>query len=183
MRKAITLLCLLIGISWASAQTKITGTVISEDDGQPVIGATVLVKGTTAGTITDSDGKFAVTLPANSKKLVFSYVGMVSSELDAKSGMRVVLKSDSKQISEVVVTALGISKEKKALGYAVQDVKSDQLNKTSQLNVANALQGKISGVQITQAGGAVGASQRILIRGNSSFNSNDSGYGFWTERY
>jgi TonB-linked SusC/RagA family outer membrane protein len=173
MRKAITLLCLLIGISWASAQTKITGTVVSEEDGQPVIGATVLVKGTTAGTITDSDGKFAVTLPANSKKLVFSYVGMVSSELDARSGMRVVLKSDSKQISEVVVTALGISKEKKALGYAVQDVKSDQLNKTSQLNVANALQGKISGVQITQAGGAVGASQRILIRGNSSFNSND----------
>lgn len=76
-------------------------------------------------------------------------------------------------LEETVVTALGISKEKKTLGYAVQDVKGDALNQASQLNVANALQGKVSGVQITQAGGAVGASQRILIRGNSSFNSND----------
>ncbi|MBP1641096.1 MAG: SusC/RagA family TonB-linked outer membrane protein [Bacteroidetes bacterium] len=173
MRKAITLLCLLIGIGWASAQTKVSGTVISADDGQPVIGATVLVKGTSTGTITDANGKYSINLPANAKTLIFSYVGMTTVEQEAKSSMKIVLQSDSKQMSEVVVTALGITKEKKALGYAVQDVKSDDLNRTSQLNVANALQGKVSGVQITQAGGAVGASQRILIRGNSSFNSND----------
>jgi len=176
MRKLTFLLaCLiLLGVSMVNAQTKsISGIVFSAEDGQPVIGATVLVKGTTLGTITDTDGKFKINLPGNAKTLVFSSVGLKTVEFEAKNNIVVRLEVSDRQINEVIVTALGITREKKSLGYAVQDVKSDALNQSSQLNVANALQGKVSGVQISQAGGAVGASQRIIIRGNSSFNSND----------
>ena len=80
MRKTMTLLCLFIGICWASAQTKITGTVVSADDGQPVIGATVVAKGTSVGTVTNVDGAFSINVPSSAKTLVFSYVGMVSAE-------------------------------------------------------------------------------------------------------
>ena len=177
MKKRITLLlisCLLLFVGTATAQTrKITGTVVSSDDGMPVIGASVVVDGTRIGAATGVDGTFSLTVPDNAKSLQISYIGYKTKKASLGSNMKIVLDVDSHQLNEVVVTALGISKEKKSLGYAVQDVKADALNKTSQLNVANALQGKISGVQITQAGGAVGASQRILIRGNSSFNSND----------
>jgi TonB-linked SusC/RagA family outer membrane protein len=176
MRKLTFLLtCLfLVGVGLVNAQSKsVSGKVLSADDGQPVIGATVKVKGTSQGTVTNTDGEFRISLSGSEKTLLISYVGMKTVEVDAISNMVIKLQADSKLIDEVVVTALGISREKKSLGYAVQDVKSDVLNQTSQLNVGNALQGKVSGVQITQAGGAVGASQRIIIRGNSSFNSND----------
>jgi len=169
------LTCLLIiGVGLVNAQSKsVTGKVLSADDGQPIIGATILVRGTTVGTITNTDGIFKISVPRNAKDLVISYVGMKTIQVEAKDNVIITLANEDKLFNEVVVTALGITREKKSLGYSVQDVKSDELNKTSQLNVANALQGKVSGVQITQAGGAVGASQRILIRGNSSFNSND----------
>jgi TonB-linked SusC/RagA family outer membrane protein len=173
MRKAITLLCLLIGIGWASAQTKVSGTVISADDGQPVIGATVLVKGTSTGTITDANGKYSINLPANAKTLIFSYVGMTTVEQEAKSGMKIVLQSDSKQMSEVVVTALGISKEKKSLGYAVQDVKGDKINDAQTGNVLSALSGKVAGVNITSAAGAAGAASFVNIRGQNSIIGNN----------
>jgi TonB-linked SusC/RagA family outer membrane protein len=157
-----------------NAQSKsASGKVFSADDGQPVIGATIKVKGTSRGTITNVDGEFKISLSGNEKTLVISYVGMNTVEVEGKSDLVIKLQSNSSQLEEVVVTALGISRDKKSLGYAVQDVKSDALNQASQLNIANSLQGKVSGVQITQAGGAVGASQRIIIRGNSSFNSND----------
>lgn len=154
------------------AQSAISGTVVFAQDGEPVIGASIKVKGTSFGCVTDIDGKFSLKVETG-KHLMISYVGMQPKEAIAKNGMKVMLEADEKVLDEVVVTALGISRERKSLGYAVQDVKADKLNQTSQQNVANALQGKVSGVQITQAGGAVGASQRIIIRGNSSFNSND----------
>ena len=175
MKRRLLLLmtCMLFSIGLALAQNKrVSGTVVDES-GQALTGATVIVKGTTIGTSTDIDGKFSISVPENAKTLVVSLIGSKSKEVAVGSNLKIVLENDNKMIDEVVVTALGITKEKKALGYAVQDVKSDDLNRASQLNVANALQGKVSGVQITQAGGAVGASQRILIRGNSSFNSND----------
>ena len=173
MKRNLTmmLLCMMMAVT-ALAQSAISGTVISAQDGEPVIGAAVKVKGETQGVVTNIDGKFTINAEAG-KTLVFSYVGMQPKEATAKNGMTVTLAADDKLLDEVVVTALGMSREKKSLGYAVQDVKADKLNQTSQQNVANALQGKVSGVQITQAGGAVGASQRIIIRGNSSFNSND----------
>ncbi|MTK51980.1 SusC/RagA family TonB-linked outer membrane protein [Paludibacter sp.] len=174
MRKTITLLCLLIGISWASAQTKISGTVVSADDGQPVIGATVLVKGTSNGTITDTDGKFSISLPTHGKTLIFSYVGMVSVEKEAKQGMQVTMKSDAKQINEVVVTAFGIKKEQKALGYAAQDVKGSDLERAGSTGLSSALDGKVSGVTVTPSSGMPGASSQITIRGARSFSGDNT---------
>jgi len=131
MRKLTFLLtCLfLVGVGLVNAQSKsVSGKVFSADDGQPIIGATVLVKGTTVGTITDADGSFKISLPGNAKNLIVSYIGQKTAEVEAKNNMVVKLLSEDKLIDEVIVTALGISREKKSLGYAVQDVKSDALN-------------------------------------------------------
>jgi len=125
-------LCLVIGIGLATAQTRqITGTVISAEDDQPVIGASVVVKGTTTGTVTDYDGKFSLTVPSNATTVVVSYVGMKPQEAAIQSIMKVVLQSNMQNLDEIVVTAMGISREKKALGYAVQDVKSEQLTQAA----------------------------------------------------
>lgn len=164
----------IVFILSAVAQNKAEGVVISAEDNLPVIGASVKVVGTQAGVVTDVDGKFLIkSVPDGAKQLSISYIGKITVVADISSNMKIILKDEARVLNEVVVTALGISKEKKSLGYAVQDVKGDALTQTSELNVANALQGKVSGVQISQAGGAVGSSQRIIIRGNSSFNSNN----------
>lgn len=165
------MLCLVISIGWAAAQTRVTGTVVSTDDGQPIIGASVVVKGTSSGTITDSEGKFAMTLPANAKVLVFSYVGMKTVELAAKPSMQVQMQSDSRQISEIVVTALGMKKSEKSLGYAATTVKSDNLDLAKSGSVMGGLAGKVAGLQIASAGKS-GISQKVLVRGIASLNSN-----------
>jgi TonB-linked SusC/RagA family outer membrane protein len=172
MRKVMTLLCLLIGISWASAQTNVTGVVISADDGQPIIGASVVVKGTTHGTITDANGKFSLTVPSNEKTLIFSYVGMVKQELDAKPFMRVIMHSNAQQMNEVVVTAMGISREAKSLGYATQEVGGNTLNIAKPDNVINSLSGRVSGVDIKSSGN-LGGSTNIVIRGDKSLMGNN----------
>ena len=172
MRKLMTLLCLLIGISWASAQTKVTGVVTSADDGQPVIGASVVVKGTTHGTITDVNGKFSLNLPANEKTLVFSYVGMVTQELAAMPSMHVILKSNAQQMNEVVVTALGITRDEKSLGYATQEVSGSTLNIAKSDNLINSLSGRVSGVDIKNSGN-LGGSTNIVIRGDKSLMGNN----------
>jgi len=169
----MTLLCLLIGISWASAQTKVTGVVTSADDGQPVIGASVVVKGTTHGTITDVNGKFTVTLPENAKTLVFSYVGMVTQERAAEPTMRVVMKSTAQQMNEVVVTALGISKSERSLGYAATTISNNDLTKSRSGDVISALSGKIPGVQVSSTSSDPGASNSIIIRGVSSLSGSN----------
>ena len=156
------------------AQTvKVTGTVTSGEDGEPIIGATILVKGTNIGTITDLNGKFSLDVPEENKILQISFVGMTMQEVAVKPQVMVVLQADVTDLDEVVVTALGLTREKKSLGYALQEVKADELTKAGQLNVASSLAGKVAGVQITSAGGQVGASQRIVIRGNSSLGSNE----------
>lgn len=164
---------LFIGIGLVTAQTsRVTGLVTSEEDGQPVVGASILVNGTTLGTITDIDGKFTITnVPSSAKTLRVSYVGMISQDVSIKPGViKVVLKSDAKALDEVVVTAMGISREKKALGYAVQDVKSDQLTQAANSNLAGALQGKVSGLDVKPSSGMPGASSQITIRGARSFS-------------
>ncbi len=175
MRKLMMMLCLVISIGWAAAQTRVTGTVVSTDDGQPIIGASVVVKGTSSGTITDSDGKFALTLPANAKVLVFSYVGMQTVELAAKSTMQVQMQSDSRQISEVVVTAMGIKRSEKSLGYAASTVKSDDLTRATPTSVTNGLTGKVAGLNISNSGGT-GTSEKVIIRGITSFSNNQPLY-------
>ena len=104
-RLALFLFALLLSIGTAFGQTKITGTVVSQDDGDPIIGASVMVQGTTMGTVTDIDGKFSLDVPAG-KKLVVSYIGMVTQTLSPKAGMRVVLSNDNHTLNEVVVTGM-----------------------------------------------------------------------------
>jgi len=170
MRQLITMLCLLVGISWASAQTKITGTVVSADDGQPAIGATVKVKGANVGSITNMDGAFTINVPANANTLVFSYVGMTSIELPAQNGMIVKMQSDAKQMNEVVVTALGIKRDKKTLTYASQQVGGDELRKASSLNFMDALSGQAAGIDIKTSSSGAGGSTKAILRGNKSLS-------------
>ena len=167
-------LCLFLGIGLVSAQTvKVSGTVLSEDDGEPIIGASVIVKeNATIGTITDYDGNFNFEVPASSKTLVISYVGMTPQEIKVSNQpVRVILKS-SIALDEVVVTALGIKRSEKALGYAASTVKSDELAAAKSGSVMEGLTGKVAGVNITGAGG-VGGSQNVLIRGVSSLRGNN----------
>ena len=176
-RKLMLLLaCLFVGIGLVTAQTqKVTGVVISEEDGQPVVGASVLVKGTTLGTITDVDGNFNLSnVPSSAKTLQISYIGMQTQEVVIKPNLRVVLKADAQKLDEVVVTAMGISREKKALGYAVQDVKSDALTRAANTDLAGALQGEVSGIDITPSSGMPGASSKITIRGSRSFTGDNT---------
>lgn len=169
------LLCLVIGISTVVAQnTKVAGSVISADDGLPVIGASIVVKGTMVGTVTDYDGNFTLEVPSNGKVLIVSYVGMLTQEVPVSPNVRVVLKSDTQNLDEVVVTAMGISKEKKALGYAVQDVKGEKLTQAANSNLAGALQGKVSGLDIKPSSGMPGASSQIAIRGARSFSGDNT---------
>lgn len=165
--------CLLASIGFVAAQTtKITGTVVAADTQEPVIGASVIVKGTTVGTVTDFDGVFTLEVPANAKVLVISYIGMKREEMAIKPQMKVQLTPDTQNLDEVVVTAMGLTRDKKSLGYAIQEVKSDELTKAGGSSLTSSLSGKVAGVQINQFGGTVGASSRISVRGNSSL-SND----------
>ncbi len=169
------LLCLLLGIGLATAQTvSVRGVVTSADDGEPVIGASVVVKGTTTGTVTNLDGEFTLSVPSSAQTLVISYIGMTPQEVAVAPNIRVILESSTQNLDEVVVTALGISKEKKALGYAVQDIKADELTRAASTNIAGALQGKVSGVQITPSSGMPGASAKITIRGSRSFTGDNT---------
>ncbi|MGB4204479.1 MAG: SusC/RagA family TonB-linked outer membrane protein [Bacteroidales bacterium] len=176
MRKFTFLLaCMLFMVQAMFAQRTITGTVTNADDGNGIPGVSVRVKGTTIGAVTDLTGKYTLAVPEDALTLIFSYVGMVTQEvaIEGKSTINVVLNPDVMDIEGVVVTALGISREKKSLGYAVQDVKSEELTRAASANAISSLSGKIAGVQINQIGGQIGAASRIVIRGNSSFGDNE----------
>jgi len=177
MRKFTLLMVLMmfIGLGVTQAQRVVTGKVTSSEDGNGIPGATVLVKGTTVGVITDLDGKFSLTVPKDKNTVTISFVGMKAQEVILGSGnvVNVELQPDAKALEGVVVTALGISREKKAIGYSVQDVKGEEILKARESNVINSLTGKVSGVQITNSSGAVGASSRIILRGVSSLGGNN----------
>lgn len=177
MRKFTMLLALMIfiGLQVANAQRTITGKVTGSDDGAPIPGATILVKGTAIGVITDLDGKFSLNVPKDNNVLVVSFVGMTTQEIElgTSNTLDIVLSPSVKELEGVVITALGISRNKKALGYAVQDVSGDDINKTRESNVINALTGRVAGVQVTNASGAVGASSRIVLRGVTSLTGNN----------
>ena len=162
-----------LGTMIATAQTtQITGTVISMEDNMPVIGASIVVKGTTTGTVTDMDGNFTLEVPSDAHFIQISYVGMESQELRIKQNMGTIrMSADSQNLDEVVVTAMGLTREKKSLAYAIQEVGSDELTKAGQISVTGALSGKVAGVQINQFGGSVGSSARISVRGNSSLQT------------
>lgn len=177
MKKIALLLAIFaIGLQSILAQTKeITGTVTSADDGSTMPGVSVAVKGTTLGTITDINGKYSLKTPGDAKTLVFSFVGMETLEVAITgSTVNASLKSDVVGINEVVVTAMGIKRDAKALGYAVQDVGSEELMKTGTPDLAKALQGKVAGIDIKLSSGMPGASSQITIRGARSFTGNNT---------
>jgi len=177
MKKLLLLFVLFVftGVTALFAQTKvITGTVTSAVEGEGAIpGVTVQVKGTTVGTVTDANGKYTLSVPQNATTLVFTYIGMKKQEVEiaGRTEVNAVMESDILGLDEVVVTALGISREKKALGYAVQDLGGDAIEKTKVSNIVNAFQGKLSGVQISNSDGGVASGARILIRGVNSLSA------------
>ncbi|MEN8116626.1 MAG: SusC/RagA family TonB-linked outer membrane protein [Bacteroidota bacterium] len=174
MRKTLLLLFLMVGfiLTYAQEQT-VTGVVTAASDGAPLPGVTVSLKGTTQGTTTDVDGKYAITLQEGDHTLVFSFIGMTTQEVavGSQTTINVALETSTEDIEEVVVTALGISREKKALGYSVQQVSSDEITNSGRPDVIQSMQGKVAGVDIISAGGA-GGSTRITIRGSNSLDPN-----------
>jgi TonB-linked SusC/RagA family outer membrane protein len=178
MKKLFLLICLFV-FAGANllAQTKvITGTVTSAVAGEGALpGVTVQVKGTTIGAITDANGHYSVSVPTTATTLVFSYVGMKTQEVEiaGKSVVNCVLESETLGLSEVVVTALGISREKKSLGYATQEIKGDVISTVKSDNFVNSLSGKVAGVVITRNTN-FGGSTNIQVRGASSLTGNNS---------
>jgi TonB-linked SusC/RagA family outer membrane protein len=172
MRKIAMMLVFLLfaGLQVVLAQRTITGKV-ADSQGQPLIGVTVLVKGTTVGTSTDVDGKFSIQVPNDQSTLQLSYVGYTAQDVvvGSQASLNVTLAESSLMMEEVVVTALGIKREAKTLGYATAVVNQIQLTENRSSNTLGTLQGKVSGVNITQFGTGPAGSTRIRIRGNSAF--------------
>jgi len=174
MKRKLTMFLALffIGVGIITAQTQVRGTVVDEA-GEPVIGATIQIKGTTQGTVTDMNGNFSLSAPSNGT-LVISYVGYGTQEVPVSSNVRVVLREETEILEEVVVTALGITREKKALGYAVQELEADELVQAANNNLTTALQGKVSGIEVTPSSGMPGASAKLTIRGSRSFTGDNT---------
>lgn len=163
------MMLVMFSISITLAQRTVTGT-ISDSSGETLIGANVLVKGTTAGTVTDIDGTYSINVPDGSEYLVVSYTGFATTEIQlGASNVVDIVMNEGVALSEVVVTALGISREEKSLGYAVQAIDGDELSDSRETNVVNSLQGKVAGVQIQGSPSSLGGSSRITIRGANSF--------------
>ena len=176
--KQTTLLILLFLFSVCelfSQQFEVSGKVVSSEDGLPVIGATVVVQGTTTGTITNVNGEYALKAPSEDAKIRFSFVGLEPRiiPINGRSVINVTLNPQVVGLEEVVVTAMGIKKEKRALGYATQQVSGDEVLSSGEEDVSKALQGKIAGVTVRQASGMPGASSSIQIRGASSLILNN----------
>jgi TonB-linked SusC/RagA family outer membrane protein len=177
MRKVLFLLLgvlFLAGQAFAQSRT-IKGKVTSADDGQPVIGAAVVVKGTSTGAVTNPDGDYTIQVPEGATTLVFRSVGMKDQEvtIGTSNSMNVVLQQDVTRLTETVVTANAIRRDKSSLGYAAPTIKSEELTRAQVSSPLNALAGKVAGVNITSTAGAPGSSSRIVIRGGSSIGGNN----------
>ena len=178
LTSVILALGLLCGLSLsASAQTPphtVKGKV-QDGSGEPIIGANVIVKGdASVGTFTDLDGAFVLETPGKDVTLAVSCIGFATTEvaLAGRTTVEITMQPDL-ELEEVVVTALGIKREKKALGYAMQEVNTERMQETKSLSVANMLQGKVAGVQISQSGGGMGGQTRIVMRGLNSLSGNN----------
>jgi TonB-linked SusC/RagA family outer membrane protein len=168
---------LLLMAQLTYAQDKSVSGTVTDQSGLPLPGVNVLVKGTQNGTQTDFDGKFKVA-DAQGKTLVFSFTGMKTMEASASNGMKVKMADDSVQLEGVVVTAFGIKRKQKALGYATSTVNADEITRNPTPNIINSLAGKVAGLQVTASGGAPGQASRLTIRGGnkSLTNSNEPLY-------
>jgi TonB-linked SusC/RagA family outer membrane protein len=160
---------------YAAQQQRSVSGKVSDSGGQPLPGATVVVKGTTQGTVTNADGEYSLSNIPEDATLVFSFVGMRTQEIVVRDQTRIDVRMEEETIGldDVVVTALGISREKKSLGYSVGEVGGEELNVTPQAGVLNSMQGKVAGLQISQTYGVRGSSVNMTIRGASSLNSDN----------
>lgn len=175
MRKLLFLFAcfFLASIGLASAQSRsITGKVISADDGEPITGATVVVKGTNNGVITNEKGVFILNVSGD-KTLLVTFIGMVPAEVPASNNVVIKMQADRLNLNEVVVTALGITRSQKSIGYSATNVKSADITETRRSDVVSALSGKIAGVQIANTSSDPGSSNSIIIRGVSSLKGSN----------
>ncbi|MDA0196348.1 MAG: carboxypeptidase-like regulatory domain-containing protein [Bacteroidetes bacterium] len=170
MKKFLLINLMLLGMvsySWAQDRS-VSGRISSGDDGSGLPGVNVVVKGTTTGTITDFDGNYKLSLADDATTLVFTYIGFTTQEIEigARSVIDVAMAVDVTELSEIVVTAVGIERNAKELSYSVTTVGNEELTQSRQNNVLDAIQGRVPGAQIQSASGAPGASQKILLRGS-----------------
>ena len=178
--KKIVLLCLFLLsalVPETMAQSRaITGKVTDAASGQPLPGVTVLVKGTSVGTATSADGTYTLNAPEGKNTLVFSFIGYVTTEraIGSNNTVNVSLPLNTQQLSEVVVTALGIQREEKSIGYAAQKIGGEDLSQARETNVVNSLSGRVAGVQVGNNSGAMGGSAKVTMRGVSSINGDNN---------
>ena len=175
MRKKLLLLALPLLLSALQVRSQaITGRVTSGVDGTALPGVSILVKGSNQGTATDSDGGYTINAAPNSI-LVFSFIGFktIEEEVGNRTTIHIVLQEDAAQLGEVVVTALGIEREKKSLGYAIQEVKGSVLAEARETNLANAFTGKVAGLQVVRSSNGAGGSSKIVLRGNTSLTGSN----------
>ena len=154
----------------------VTGTVTQASDGEPITGASVTVKGVKGGAVTDIDGKYTINVQGDNAVLQFSFVGMkpVEEKVGGRSVVDVQMHENSEMLSEVVVTTMGQSQEKSKLNFSVQELKADDVTAGQSANFVNSLQGKVSGLQVSNGGGSPNAASQIIIRGVSSVNPSQS---------
>ncbi|MEN8158298.1 MAG: SusC/RagA family TonB-linked outer membrane protein [Bacteroidota bacterium] len=177
MKRLVSLLLFMaLGVLTLCGQARlVSGVVTGAEDGSPLPGVTVSVRGTTIGTISDASGNFQINVPEGSELLIFSFVGLATQEviIGSQSQVNVVMESDLLEIDEVVVTAMGIRKEKKALGYSVQEIDESQISGAKNMDISKSLQGKIAGVNVKQSSGMPGATSHVTIRGNVSLTGSN----------
>ena len=176
--KKFLLVCFtfVLALSTAWAQERmVSGKVTSPEDGSTLPGVNVVLKGTTNGTVTDSEGNYKLSVPSSEGTLLFSFIGMQTQEIAIgdRSVVDVQLGTDIKQLSEVVITAMGVPRETKSLGYSVSKINNQQLTAGRATNIANSLTAKIAGVRIQGSNGMVGSSSSILIRGQTTFTGSN----------
>lgn len=170
----VLLLLLTVGTAYAQERS-VSGKVTSAEDGSALPGVNVVLKGTTAGTVTDAAGSYQLNVPASGGALIFSFIGFKSTEvvIGDRNVVEVALSLDATQLSEVVVTALGIEKTERSIGYAVGKVKAAELTQANATNVGTALSGKVAGLQINTVNNGVNPATRIVLRGNRSLAGNN----------
>ncbi|UZR93553.1 SusC/RagA family TonB-linked outer membrane protein [Chondrinema litorale] len=168
--KIVTIFFLLFPTVSVFAQDRTISGTITESNGEVLPGVSILVKGTSRGSVSDFNGNYKVNISSDEDILIFSYVGYESQEIlvGAQSSINLQLEVDNTELKEVVVTALGIEREKKALGYSVQEVQGEDITEARETNLVNSLSGKVAGVQVSNGSSGLGASSRIIIRGESS---------------
>ena len=173
MKKIYLFILMLLSVSVIAQDKVITGTISSETEGV-LPGTSIAVKGTTFGTVSNAEGKFSLRVPAGKSVITVSSIGYAAMDINVEnqSTLEVKLIPDNKILSEVVVTALGITREKKSLGYSQQEIKGETLTESRSSNVANSLSGRLAGVRISANGGA-GSGSTIQIRGSSSVSGNN----------